>query len=283
MDYSYIDTNRLIEMYESGKSTNDIAEIIGVSGGFVCNRLKSAGIVLTGNRKTVDDDAIVDFYVAGNSENATAKKFGVSRNLVRKRLVESGVHVRSQSESESLKWSKMSADERAKQVDAANKAIRNMPKSFHTQQAIKQAKTKEQTLSKVGSLEKEFIQEFTNRGFSPIPQKAVHVYNIDIAIASTAIEIHINAHHPHSRDRKRIVDLLKRGWDVIYIKITNDVSVERATDKVCRMIDLIESDKSGVCHYGMIRGTSELVASGCLDGNNLTVVDASNGFFAAIE
>lgn len=285
-----INTNDAINMYKSGKSVSEISSFFNVSDGTIYRAFKIAGFNnfrTTGGYSTkVPTDEIINLYKGGMSENALSKKFGVSRNVIRTRLVNNKVHIRSQSEAETLKWSKMSDKQRSQQVKAANKAIRNKPKGFHIQNAIKQAKQKEQTRSKVGALENAFIKEFEHKGFKVIPQKAVYVYNIDLAINNTAIEIHINSANPHGNYwyfRKRIVELLKRNWNVIYIKITSDAFVQRTANKVCAMIDLVESDHSGICHYGMIRGSSELVTSGRLNGDKLTTVDACNGFFAAIE
>lgn len=236
-------------------------------------------------RIPLDVDRIVKMYKSGKSINALSKLFDVSRPTITRRLKERNVRLRSQSESEALKWAQMSDEQRAKQVEAAHEAVRNKPDEFFEQAAIKQAQTKQRTLSKVGDLERLFITTFEDRGYDPIPQKAIYVYNTDIAIGSTAIEIHIQPSFPHNHSyySRRIVDLLKRGWNAIYIKIGADLSVERTANKISAMIDLIQSDESPVSHYGMIRGSSELVSSGCLQGDDLTIVDASDGFFAAVK
>ena len=280
-----LDKNRVISLYKSGKTCSEIATIFNCSKPLINKRLSGWGVTMRDGRVSVDVDRLISLYKSGMSENAVSKKLGFSRQVIRRRLIENGVHIRNQSEAETLKWSQMSDKERSNQVEAANEKIRNMPKEFHINQAIKQAKTKQKTLSKVGDLEMIFKERFEEKGFEVIPQKAVYVYNIDLAIRNTAIEIHVNSAHPHSHSyyRKRIVELLKRDWNVIYIKILSDLSIKRATEKVCRMINLIESDKANVCQYGVIRGSGQLIASGCLNGDKFSTIDTPNGFFDRIK
>lgn len=285
MDRFNLDRDRVIQMHKSGLTYKEIGDRLNVSASLISKRFKEWGCQPGLTSTEVDVDKVVRLYTSGMSENAVAKEMGVSRNVIRHRLKNRGVHIRSQSEAESLKWSQMSDEERANQVAAANEKTRNMPKEFFIKNAIKQAKTKEKTLSKVGDLEMIFKERFEEKGFKVIPQKAVYVYNIDLAIRNTAIEIHVTSSFPHNTAtyRKRIVELLKRDWNVIYIRVRSKLSIQRATDKVSAMIDLIESNKPPVCQYGMVRGTGKLETTGSLNGDNLTVVDASDGFFSSLK
>jgi hypothetical protein len=276
-------TNDLIDMYESGKSVAQISNITGLTVPSIYGRFYKEKFIPyrwgKGNNKVqLPTDEIINLYQSGISENAISKKFGVARTAIRNRLETSGIHIRNQSESEKLKWSKMTTKERKKQVKSANDKIRSMPKSYHVKLSIKQAITKEKSLSKVGAFEQLFIDELKSRGFNPIPQKAVYVYNVDIAIGNTAIEIHVNSGNPESIPayRKRIVNLLKRGWNVIYVKITKDAFIDIATDQICSFIDFCKSNKSIGSQYRVIRGTGNLISSGSLNGDKLTTVFTSD-------
>ena len=272
-------------MYKSGKTAKIIANTFNVSKGLVLKRLAKWNVPRRNGMIDFDRKAAISFYVSGNSENATAKKFGVARTAIRGMLLRNNIHIRSQSEAEALKWSKMTKEERINQVKKAHQAAKNRSPEAVRNIMLKSAKTKEKTLSKVGYLEMEFIKEFEKLGYRCKPQKAVDVYNIDIAIGNTAVEVHVKENNPHVKvtDRKRIKYLLKSGWNVIYIKITSDVSVKVAANKVSAMINHIKTNKPSVGQYGMIRGTGQLVTSGCLNGNKLSTVNASDGFFAAIK
>lgn len=275
-----INTNDLIKMYESGKSVIQISKILNMPVSSIYGRFNSVGFKATrngrGNIKTVVPDfEIIRLYNLGMSEKQVAIHFNVSRNVIRHRLLKHGVYIRNQSESEALKWSQMTDEQRAKQVKSANDKMRTLPKKFFKELSRKQAITKQKTRSKVGAFEELFIDELKRRGFEPIPQKAVDVYNIDIAVGDTAIEIHFSPVHPHNHImyRKRIMKLLELNWNVIYIKITKDVFIDVATDDICRFIDTTQSNKSSICQYRVIRGTGEFIASGRLDGNELSIID----------
>lgn len=274
-----INTNDLIQMYKSGKSVAKISNITGIPVSSIYGKFNIAGFKATrnglGNIKTaVPDSEIIRLYNSGMSENQVAIHFGVSRNVIRNRLIKHNVHIRTQSEAETVKWSQMTDEQRANQVKSANEKVRTLPKKFFKEISRKQAITKQKTKSKLGAFEQLFIDELKGRGFKPIPQKAVDVYNLDIAVGNTAIEIHVNSGHPHNHImyRKRIMKLLELNWNVIYIKITKDVFIDVATDDICRFIDTAQSDESRICQYRVIRGTGEFIASGRLNGNELSIV-----------
>jgi hypothetical protein len=271
-----IDFNRVVEMYESGVFPPVIAETLGCSKALIYKLFKQNGYKVKSRKLPVNSGAVIELYESGVSENVVAKHFNISRNVVRRILTENSIHIRTQSEAETLKWSQMSQEQRVHQVKGANEAIRNKPSEFHAKLAIKQAKTKERTLSKVGFLEPEFIEEFTNKGLVCIPQKACGPYNIDIATGFTAIEIHINTCNPHSHPyyRKRIMYLLKSGWNVVYIKVGAKTNIHRAADKVCELINKFSCDQSFIRHYGVIGCNGDVIAELGFDGDNLTSVEA---------
>jgi len=269
-----IDINCVIGMYESGLTHKEVAENIGVSRALITKRLREYGYVSRSRRAIVNEAGIVSDYLGGASENAISINHGRDRSLIRRVLLAAGVSMRSQSEAETLKWSTMTGDARANQVSAANQAMRSQTPEFHHRSAILQAKAKEKSLSKACDMELLFIREFEKLGLVVTPQKAFGPYNIDIAIGSTAIEIHGTSCHPHNNPyfRKRIVSLLKGGWHVIYVKAACKIDANRTARQVSRMIDLIKSEKSGVRHYGVVRGSGQFVAGGCLNSDDLSCV-----------
>lgn len=279
-----INTGNIVRMYESGLNMREIAEKLGVSKSFIFTQLKSVGASIRDTRIALPTSVIVDQYLSGVSELKIAKSFGVSRNVIRRYLIEANVDVRCRSEAEKLKWSQMTDEQRSAQVEAAHQAIREKPPEFHARSAILQAVAKQRSLSKSCDMESLFICEFEKLGFAVIPQKACGPYNIDIAIGGAAIEIHANSAHPHTHSyyRKRVVDLLKSGWDVYYIKCTGQIDAKRAAQKISEMINLVESNKSGARHYGVIRGSGEFVAAGCLDGDDLSRVSRFDTAFDAV-
>lgn len=284
MHNSTLHIDNIVKMYKSGLSCSEIAEHFGVSKSSITARARRAGLRLRDLRDGLPETDIVNRYLSGSSENQVAAEYGVSRKKIRSILNRQNVSIRGQSEAETLKWSKMTQKQRRSQVAAAHQAIRNMPTEFHYRSSELQAKTKEKTLSKSCDMELMFIAEFEELGFFVTPQKAVGPYNIDIAIGGSAVEIHGSWANPHTSPyyRKRIMHLLEAGWHVFYIKTPGKINAKRAAQKVGQMINLAQSDESGIRHYGMVRGSGDFMASGCLDGDEFSAVDGSNAFFEAV-
>lgn len=287
MNVKNIDIDNIILMRKSGKTMKAICKELGISPRRIHAAAERSGVSLKQRRGVPESEhrVICERYASGESENQIAKHFGVSRRAIRAILERGNVPVRGQSEAEALKWSQMTNAQRAKQVSKAHEAIRNAPREFFKQPSIAQAITKQRTLSKIGALEWDFIDALESRGVRCVPQKAFGPYNIDIAADDfAAIEIHACDSNPHVHRyfRKRVVNLLEGGWQVIYVKVRKDASVEVAADKLCAMLDLIRSHEPIASQYGMIRGTGELVTSGCLDSNDLACVPASDGFFKTL-
>jgi len=280
-----IDQNRLVRLYESGVSSTKLCEEFGISRSTVLNVVRRSNGTVKVKHWVLVKYRAVALYQSGLSENQVAQTIGCSRTVVRCALTKSGVYVRSQSEAETLKWQQMSADKRKRQVQSAHQAVKDKPRSFFKQISIKQAKTKEQTKSKVGFLEQEFALALELLGKKCLSQTAIDVYNADLTFGNTVIEIHANSSHPHNHTyyRRRIENILKLGWNVLYIKCTGKILIDRAAQKISLMIDLIESNQTACRHYGVIGGSGDLVASGCLDGDHLACVKAPDGFFAGLE
>jgi len=74
------------------------------------------------NRLILDINMIIDLYNNGESENSISKRLNVSRQAIRNRLIENNIHIRTQSEAEKLKWSKMDGIARKNQVKKAHEA-----------------------------------------------------------------------------------------------------------------------------------------------------------------
>ena len=114
----------------------------------------------------------------------------------------------------------MTPEQRKESAQAANETIRNMPKEFHEESSKKQAIKKQQTQSKVGLGEIEVYNACEKIGYKPILQKAIGVYNIDLAVGNIAIEVYNTTRSPHKEPKliKRTVQLLKSGYHVVYFK-----------------------------------------------------------------
>jgi hypothetical protein len=221
-------------------------------------------------------DKIVTMYNSGFSVKKLAGEFGCCRQVITDRLKSRGITQRNRSESMYLRMSQTDMEGRRKLVAGANNGMRNSTKEQRESRLKKSAVMKEKSLSKVGILE-DFVMNALH-DLSPVSQKAFGVYNIDIAVGTVAIEIHNASAYPHTHKptRKRIINLLKSGWTVIYIKFGKDAIInEAAINKVRFIIDQSGTNPSISGKYWMVKGTGECPVSCCLNGDDLTIIETS--------
>jgi len=161
-------------------------------------------------------------------------------------------------------------------VAGANNGMRNTTTEQRVNRLSKAAISKQRSLAQVGILEDIIFNNLT--AFNPVMQKAFGTYNIDIACGSVAIEVHNNPALPHNLayTQKRIINLLKGGWNVIYVKFCATVIINELAINQVRQFCQVSCDNPALTsQYRVIRGTGETIAIGHLDGDNISVVAAS--------
>lgn len=219
----YPDPDDLIRRYVAGESIRKLAGEQGVSKHAIVGFMRRSGVLQDRSefRLPLDNDAIVARYLAGESENVIANDLGVNRWTIRRRLLSAGVEPRNRSEAETLKWSQMTPKQRAAQVAAANDASRGRTPPRDRQ--IKQAQGRERTKAHAVAAEYELADLLRDRGYPSALQKAVDVYNIDIAIDSPPIAVEIFGGHWHAsgdherRFFKRTKYFLDSGWNIVIV------------------------------------------------------------------
>lgn len=154
------------------------------------------------------------------SENAIAKVLNVSRTVIRSRLIEAGIHIRSQSEAETLKWKFMSREQRKHQIKAYHDKIRGGTRSHES--LVKRAKSV-QDKCKLSGKEIVAYNTLLAIGIPVVPLYAVDIFNIDFADVDNKIAFELNTGGWHNTKRKKAQDTKKaeylksQGWDIITI------------------------------------------------------------------
>lgn len=272
-----IDTNYVIELYKSGVGMKEIRDIIGCDWRKIQTIIKDAGLYGMLKRKLWGKESeIISRYISGESELALSKSYNVSRRAIERVLTEGGIERRSGSQANLIRFQNATEEERKEITKSANDAMRKLPKEFHHQSSVKQALTKFNTKSKVGKYEVEVTELLSQ--FNPIPQFPVDVYNIDIACGRVAVEVEVRTSYPHRVEskRKRIKEIAKRGWGIVYLVINRKGLNAAGLDQLYRIVEFASRDESSIGKYWVIDGTGKLIASGCLNGDDLTVIDAPN-------
>ena len=217
---------------------------------------------------------IVTLYNAGTSINALAKQFRVSRPTITNRLELTGIKLRNQSESETLKWNKMSPEMRENQVEAAHEASKG--RVMPIEEKIKRARTVEKRLYNVSPYEITLAEMLLERRIKTIPQKAIGPYNCDLAAFPVAVEVfggnwHWSGRHLR-RIKKRINYILNAGWSVYMIPVTASWPLTDAVADYCAAyIEQARSDKAFTCEYRVVWGAGKFETAGTLDDDDVSI------------
>lgn len=257
-------TDNLERRYLAGETVTKLAREWGVSQQTIIRHMHNVGVYQKVGRRVrgLDIPAIISDYHSGMSVNALSKKHGVSRLVVSSRLRESGIEPRGQSEAETLKWSQMTVKQKATQVAAAHEAVRGREPTI--EEMIMRANTTERKQLHITKQERILGGLLIDSGLSITPQKAVGIYNLDIALDAFPIAIEIYGGRWHaigrhkSRHFERTVYLLNSGWHVIILwgGKASPVSVNTC-HQIHSLVDLISRNEALPAQYWVMCGNGD--------------------------
>lgn len=220
---------------------------------------------------------VIRRFQAGETQASIAADMGVTQASLSRWLIHRGYR-RDRSEAERLKWERMSPDQRSAQVAAAHTARRGAESSLS--ELERRARGKEGTQAHVTEEERELARWLADRGIDTTMQKAAGPYNIDLAAAgAVAVELFGGGWHGHGLHAERLPKrsryLLDQGWH-LYIVWTHRVHPlgPEVTDDMVAFIERASSDPASVREYRVIWGDGKLVAVGCADDDELTLIPA---------
>jgi very-short-patch-repair endonuclease len=238
-----LDLDDLVGRFKRGESFCQIAVALGVSDGTVAARLKAAGY----NARSYHDAALVA------DTGRTLKKY----------------------------WSKLTTEERVALSEPARQAAYANRRLWSPEAIKKRAQTSaitaEQTRGKQGATDRWFASELRKRKVVFREQCAVGPYNLDFAIGSVAVEIHLMTNNPAraASKRKRTEYLLREKWAVVYLWLNRCTRVTpEAVNVVISTAQLLSANPSTRREYRVIRCDGQLVARGRLDRQEKALVIA---------
>ena len=209
------------DRYLAGESLTQLAIAYGVAkGDTIKARILKDGINfqvrgVVHNRLSIDIHQILKLYRSGFSVKKIAEHLGCNRSVIIQRLKENGIIQRNRSESMFLRMEQTSPEERQRLSAAAHNAIRGKKKTI---KELRKRAIGKQNIKYSSPIELELIKHFRDLGIEVIPQKAIGVYNIDIAFAHAPIAVEVFGGHWHTvgrhakRFRKRLDYIIKSGW-----------------------------------------------------------------------
>lgn len=220
---------------------------------------------------------LIERYEAGESLLAAQGRLGISRRTLHKFLTRNGIRIRGRGDGQSIRWGRMTPEQRVAQVAQAHTAARGRVASageLHMKASIR-------ARNPIGSAyEHVLIRLLRDRGIDCIPQLAVGPYNCDIASFPVAVEIfggnwHWSGRHI-LRTPKRVRHFLNAGWHVLMIQVgkIDQSSVEvgaDVADYVAAHIKSLRSNPTAIREYRVVRGAGDLLAAGSSQDDDATI------------
>jgi very-short-patch-repair endonuclease/DNA-binding transcriptional MerR regulator len=157
---------------------------------------------------------------AGESAKQAANRLGVCRQVIARILSEHGVQARGRSAAELVKWRRMSAEARTRQVSAAHAAARGRvaDDSERERRAVASEGGKV-----VGRFEVELRELFGARGLPMHGQTRVGPYHLDLANEALRFAVEVIANSPNRHRirafRERTEYLLGLGWRILFVSM----------------------------------------------------------------
>lgn len=235
---------------------------------------------------SLDIDNLIRRYQAGESELKLAREFSVSRNVVRRRLVDAGMTPRTGSQANFLRFARMTKDEIAVLTAPSHNAIRGSHRTERTK--VKSAIYRERH-PWLGASKSEYVLAqmlLDKRGVNTIPQKAIGIYNVDLAIElpRVAVEVYGGNWHTcpkHTRlHNERTPYILNEGWNIVIVWVSTrsyPLSL-RAADYIVAFMQELSLNKPTVSQYRMIRGDGKpMTFPGCQLNGIPAIESATSG------
>lgn len=255
----------IYSFYSQGNSLKDCEIKFGIHREKISRELKKHGFVLRffasgmrphNLRSDLPVNEICESYVAGESENSIARDHNVSRNVVRRILLEREIPIRTRSEAELLKWSKMTQDERKSQVKEAHKSLLGRARTDEQKRKTAIAREKNTPSWYIGCGEPEFATWLENNKIEFKYQKAVEFYNIDFLIGNTAVELTSFV----GRNRTSRLEFLNRakvlndqGIRTIAVEFRDKEELIKNADYVIKIVKMLNSGYKSSNHYFLVR------------------------------
>jgi len=225
---------------------------------------------------------LIDRHKSGESIKKLSEETGITRKTITQRMVSVGFVPRTRSEAMFVRMANTPAEERARLTSAAHEACKGREQSID--EKVKRAITKESKGRFDSRVEEVLAQMLCDRGFTVTPQKAIGIYNVDLAVDGTAVIVEGFGGGWHSsgkhllRHRQRFDYLLNLGYFPIIVWINGIRSPleSGAADYIVSRIEEVCGTETMWSHEQMIRGNGDIISSYRIDNNDLTGIIPPN-------
>lgn len=266
------DIDEAIRLYLAGKPIHEIEAEAGVSLTTLHRYRRKRGIP-TRPTTPLDPERVVRAYLSGVSEYAIAREHGLSRGPISRILREAGIQRRGCSDAGIVRAAKMTSAERQAQAAAANEASRSRTDSAI--QKNRRALLNELTESHQSVGEQALGQWLRELGESPIAQRAIGKYNVDLAMNPVAVEVLGGGWHAYKATHaQRTPDILDQGWNLVMVwdhKGRSPLSLG-AAEYLVAFVQEVRRNPPASCQYRVVSGDGEVLAARSREDNDFPVI-----------
>jgi lambda repressor-like predicted transcriptional regulator/very-short-patch-repair endonuclease len=281
----FLDVDNLIRDNAAGVTVKQLAARHGCNVKTITATLARAGIkpVSANARRQAEalgapPEVIRELYAQNVPILQIARRFGVHRNAITTMLRQEGIHIRGRSEAERLKWRAIKATPGGveRQCAAAWDGARKAPT---TEVVARRAIGHQRSVTRVGRHERELMQALQGHGLAVTPQRAIHTYNLDLALDVDRVAVEIltsgtsKAHA--TRHREKAESLINRGWAVVWVLVTDPEQVAGCAEDVIALLDLFRREPAARGQDWVIRRDGESAIPRGLKGEHRSAVLAT--------
>lgn len=220
-------------------------------------------------------DDLISRYRSGENQSQLATAFGISQASVSRWIAKRGAQI-SRSEAEIRKWAAMSPEQRAAQVASAHTAVRGMTRTIDDLE--RRAIGKQRTGAHATAEELLLARHLNDLGIETISQQAVGKYNLDIGAEPVAVELFGGGWHADGRHRARLPERVKyiadAGWNllIIWTHKVHRFDMPTVAKDALAYLELSRRDPTFRRQYRVIWSDGKLIAAGCVDDDQVTLV-----------
>ena len=154
---------------------------------------------------------------------------------------------------------------------------------------LKKAATK-QANAVMNPSEQFIFDELTKTDFNPVAQFAFGTKNMDFAIPSLSIAVEVvcrgtfRLYIKNGGLAERAIELATRGWPTyILVSSDSDSIKDGGIDDMLSWFKFIKSQPSARRQYRMVRGSSNLLATGCSDCDHIASIFSPENIFQSTQ
>lgn len=258
-----------IRRYQAGEPSGQIAASMKVNRATLDRKLRAAGVAKQRDASWVDQ--AVALHLEGVTQEEIGRRLGRTQPTISAALLRRGYRT-SRSDAAARRMARASTEERKALAAAAHDAVRGMTRTVD--ELEKRARGKQRTRAHATP------EELAMAALLPgsVPQLAIGKYNIDIGAEPVAVELFGGNWHADGRHRARLPQRVEyiadAGWNLLIVWSTlgHTLDVAAVAQDALAYLELSRRDPSFRRQYRVIWGDGQLVAAGCVDDDERTLI-----------